>query len=1015
MARNSLGPRSAIARSPVALLVLAAAACSSNAGTGNPGAALTGIAISPASATLTVGSTQTLIVEGSYSDGSTAPISSGITWASATTSVATVNANGVVTAVAQGSDSVTATAQGQSASCAITVSATIQATSVIVFDDNYGPGVSFDPYDTVTVTPAVDTSVFKDGAASLRIDVPSTNYVGGAFKSATEKDLSGFNALTFWAKASVAGKTLETAGIGNDATDTTYQAELDTAPDAGAGILLTTDWQQFTIPIPDPAKLTAEDGLFFVSEGSDQGAFSIWFDDIEYATLAGATLGTASAAMPSSTQAMSVGDTYSIAGLTASFAAAPIPVKAAPGYFDFTSSDASVATVSSKGVITAVAVGTATITARLGSAAASGSITVNVSSAFTPSAAAPTPGDSPGDVISLLSASYTGVPVDDWLASWSPPGTAESDVMIGGQPAKKYVFSAANYIGIEFTSHTIDASSMDSFHLDVWTHDASLLKVKLVDFGANGVYDQSGGDDSESELTYTPTSNPALADDSWVSLDIPFSAFTGLAARAHLAQLVISSSAGTLYFQNLYFHTGNHGYGGGGGAGGGTGGGSGGGSGGGAASPGPSLIFGDNYGTNLGFVPFSGQASNVSIDGSTFHSGSASLLVPVPASGQPNIGGAIVSSTAVDMSGYDSVSFWVKASAAHTIGVAGFGDDAAGHATYAAAAGSIPVTTSWTQVNLPIPDPSKLTSQVGLFYFSTVSSDTAYSLWFDDIEYGNLGAAITDAAPAIATETLTLEAGATHPVDGCSASYSVNGATVTESTVAPAYFSFTASAPQYATVSAAGLITAVAATPGDTAGDTITATLKGVAAAGAVGVIVQAAAGAPTSAAPTPTAAAADVISLYSDAYTNVPVQTWLPSGSSPATIAESDSKIAGVDTKKYTNLSGGYAGVDISTGASNELDLTSYTTMHVDIWSPQTTIDFKLADFADGTATASSAGDVQETIAADQWNSLEIPLATFQTNGLTARAHIAQLLFVSNVTGDDASTIYLENIYFHK
>ena len=44
------------------------------------------------------------------------------------------------------------------------------------------------------------------------------------------------------------------------------------------------------------------------------------------------------------------------------------------------------------------------------------------------------------------------------------------------------------------------------------------FKVKLVDFGPNGVFD--GGDDTEDELTFTA---PLLKTGNWVSIDISFS------------------------------------------------------------------------------------------------------------------------------------------------------------------------------------------------------------------------------------------------------------------------------------------------------------------------------------------------------------------------------------------------------------------------------------------------------------------------------------------------------------
>ena len=88
---------------------------------------------------------------------------------------------------------------------------------------------------------------------------------------------------------------------------------------------------------------------------------------------------------------------------------------------------------------------------------------------------------------------------------------------------------------------------MTYFHIDIWTPNSTTFKVKLVDFGANGIYN-GGGDDTEHELTFTPTLN------SWVSYDIPLSNFTNMTARAHLAQLILSGSNSKVYVDNVYFY-----------------------------------------------------------------------------------------------------------------------------------------------------------------------------------------------------------------------------------------------------------------------------------------------------------------------------------------------------------------------------------------------------------------------------------------------------------------------------
>jgi hypothetical protein len=76
------------------------------------------------------------------------------------------------------------------------------------------------------------------------------------------------------------------------------------------------------------------------------------------------------------------------------------------------------------------------------------------------------------------------------------------------------------------------------------------LKVKLVDFGADLSY--AGGDDSEHELTFTPTL------ENWNTYNIPLTNFTSLNSNQHIAQLIFSSvpvAEGVVYVDNVLFHT----------------------------------------------------------------------------------------------------------------------------------------------------------------------------------------------------------------------------------------------------------------------------------------------------------------------------------------------------------------------------------------------------------------------------------------------------------------------------
>jgi hypothetical protein len=83
------------------------------------------------------------------------------------------------------------------------------------------------------------------------------------------------------------------------------------------------------------------------------------------------------------------------------------------------------------------------------------------------------------------------------------------------------------------------------FHIDVWTPDLTAFRVKLVDFGSDGVY--QGGNDVEFEVTRTPTLS------GWNRYDIPLSEFTGLTTKAHISISIIRSTSGTVYIDNVYF------------------------------------------------------------------------------------------------------------------------------------------------------------------------------------------------------------------------------------------------------------------------------------------------------------------------------------------------------------------------------------------------------------------------------------------------------------------------------
>ncbi len=418
-------------------------------------------------------------------------------------------------------------------------------TDPIVFVDDFGNGVGFQAFagskvDAVTI----DTAIKHSGSASLKVTVPgpgdpSGGYAGGAFTTVRPRDPSSYNALTFWARASRAA-TLDIAGLGNDNTGTSrYQA-------GWAGIPLTTTWTKYTIPVPLVGVLRVERGMFFFAEGPESGAgYTLWFDDIQWENVD--TISDPRPTMAPRTVNTFVGSVVQVQGTRTTFdvGGTDQAIDHFPAYFTFESSDPSVARPEAGG-IRVLAGGTANITAALGAVPVNGTVTLNA--APVPPTPAPNPTVPAGDVLALYSNAYSQLPVDTWSATWDVADVA--DVKIGNDDAKAY--TNLLYAGIEFTSNTVDASAMTHFHLDAWAASGAILRIKLVDFGADGAF--GGGDDREHELAFNGGTTPPFVTNTWSSLEVPLASFTNLTTRAHLAQLIISGDPGTVFIDNVYFH-----------------------------------------------------------------------------------------------------------------------------------------------------------------------------------------------------------------------------------------------------------------------------------------------------------------------------------------------------------------------------------------------------------------------------------------------------------------------------
>lgn len=152
-----------------------------------------------------------------------------------------------------------------------------------------------------------------------------------------------------------------------------------------------------------------------------------------------------------------------------------------------------------------------------------------------PETAAPTPTVDAANVLSLFSDVYYDIDNIDYNPNWGQSTVVTTETLFYNTKLK---LSALNYQGISFEGNPQDVTNMDSFHLDYWTNNANDFKIFL--FSPGPV-----------EQSYPVT----VKQNSWQSIDIPLSAFSGVNLN-NLFQLKFEGN-GTLFIDNLYFYSEN--------------------------------------------------------------------------------------------------------------------------------------------------------------------------------------------------------------------------------------------------------------------------------------------------------------------------------------------------------------------------------------------------------------------------------------------------------------------------
>ena len=425
------------------------------------------------------------------------------------------------------------------------------------------------------------------------------------------------------------------------------------------------------------------------------------------------------------------------------------------------------------------------------------------------------------------------------------------------------------------------------------------------------------------------------------------------------------------------------------------------------------------------FISFDPDVDGANVNGfgtddNTAYSGTTSIRIDVPAANDPEGGfiGGIFRDRGVgrDLRSYDALTFWAKGSTTATIAEVGFGtafgDDFGKGIVedkFAVGLQNIQLSTDWKKYVIPIPDPSKLVQEKGMFLFSAGSDSTGglgYTFWIDELKFEKLGN-IGQPRPKImdgADEFQQTFTGTSVTLTGLTETFNMGTGFDQTILVAPSYFTFSSSDVDVAQVSELGIVSVVDKGTAD-----ITAILAGVAAKGSLKVTSIGA----LPSAPVPTIPANDVKSIYSDAYTAATIINFTPNfGGSTTQTEEATSNDDSV--LLYTNNN--YTGILFN----STIDASTLTYLHVDIYTQQvgTEVGIQIRDIgANGVIdtdvnTGNPIGDDKDYrfnatgLTVGGWTSFDIPLGgniTLQKNNLGA------LILVG---GPD---FILDNIYFYK
>jgi len=426
----------------------------------------------------------------------------------------------------------------------------------IFTDDFIGLGSNF-YFPFADAKPDVFSVDMKEGYnsnASVRIDVPNNTdptgtYAGAIFRiDGAGRNLSGFDALTFYVKGSTGAK-LSDVGYGIDYLGDKYRVTIQ-------NVNVGTNWSKVIIPIPDPSKLVNERGVFWFAAGPQATigtGYTLWFDEIKFEKLG--TVGKPTSSIlngqTSSVKAF-IGSTINLTGLSHIYNLVngqDVSVISTPAYYKFTSSNPTVATVNDVGVVTALAIGTADITASINGVAVKGKLTIDCKGDLVGS---PIPTRPAADVKSLFSDAYTNATESNFTPNFG--GSTTITEILTTSTGKVAQYSNNNYTGIMFTENPVDASGLGFLHIDAYVENAATtIGIQIRDIGSNKTIEtdvNTGnpmGDDKDVRTNLTGFQTGV-----WKSFDIPLNGAI-LNQKGNLGAIIVTGGPNFI-LDNIYFY-----------------------------------------------------------------------------------------------------------------------------------------------------------------------------------------------------------------------------------------------------------------------------------------------------------------------------------------------------------------------------------------------------------------------------------------------------------------------------